>query len=68
MSGEYKLRPAANDNLEAIVDYLAERRPIAAVRFLEAAQARFEHVACMPRAHPTVPTNRTVLWGSAGEG
>jgi plasmid stabilization system protein ParE len=52
MSSRYVVRPAAHADIEAIVDYLRERNPLAAVRFVEAAQATFEYLADMPRAYP----------------
>jgi toxin ParE1/3/4 len=52
MSSRYLVRPAANADIEAIVDYLRQRNPLAAVRFVEAAQATFEYLAEMPRAYP----------------
>jgi toxin ParE1/3/4 len=59
VSTRYRLRPAAVEDMEAIIDHLRERNPVAAVRFVEAAQATFEHVAFMPlaysRIHPTKP-------------
>lgn len=66
MSSEYRLRPAAGRDLEGIVDYLAERNPIAAVRFVEAAQATFEHIAFMPEAYPVIPIVGQRCRGSAG--
>ena len=63
MSSEYRLRPAAGRDLEAIVDYLAQRSPIAAVRFVEAAQATFEHIGFMPEAFPAAPTRKAGLKG-----
>ena len=49
--------------MDAIVDYLRERNPLAAVRFVEAAQATFEHIAFMPRAYPKLRTERPELRG-----
>jgi plasmid stabilization system protein ParE len=40
--------------MRAIVLYLRERNPIAAVRFVESAQATFEHLAETPRAYSKV--------------
>ena len=45
----------------AIVDYLRQSNPIAAVRFVEAAQAKFEHIAFMPRAYPKLLTTNPAL-------
>ncbi len=56
MSSRYRLRPAAVEDMEAIIDYLRERNPVAAARFVEAAQATFEHVAFMPLAYPKMRT------------
>jgi toxin ParE1/3/4 len=33
-------------------DYLHERNPVAAIRFVEAAQATFEHICLTPSAYP----------------
>lgn len=38
--------------MDAIVDYLRERNPVAAVRFVEAAQATFEHISHASSAYP----------------
>jgi toxin ParE1/3/4 len=57
----YELRPAALDDLDAIVDYLRERNPLAAIRFVEAAQATFEHIAFMPFAYPKLRTELRAL-------
>ncbi len=48
----YRLTPAAVEDLEAIVDYLRERNPMAAVRFVEAARATFEHLEQAATAYP----------------
>jgi plasmid stabilization system protein ParE len=56
VSSRYRLYPSAVDDMEAIIDYLRERNPLAAVRFVEAAQATFEHVAYMPLASPRLVT------------
>ena len=61
MSYRYRLSPAAVEDMEAIIDYLRERNPVAAVRFVEAAQATFEHVAFVPNACPTVRTAKPAL-------
>jgi plasmid stabilization system protein ParE len=55
MAGHYRLRPAAVEDMEAVIDYLNERNPLAAVRFVESAQATFEHLAFMPDAYPSYP-------------
>jgi len=47
--------------MEAIIDYLRERNPLAAVRFVEAAQATFEHVAYTPLASPRLGTQKPAL-------
>ena len=49
-----RLTPAARNDMRAIVDYLRERNPVAAVRFVEAAQAAFEHVSHASSAYPKV--------------
>jgi plasmid stabilization system protein ParE len=49
--------------MESVVDTLRERNPVAAVRFVEAAQATFEHVAFMPFAYPELATQRPALAG-----
>jgi plasmid stabilization system protein ParE len=46
----YRLAPAAVEDLEAIADYLNERDPVAAVRFVEAAEATFEQLGFAPAA------------------
>ena len=61
MSHRYRLRPAAVEDIETIIDYLRERNPVAAVRFVEAAQATFEHIAFMANAYPTVRTATPAL-------
>ena len=61
MSSRYRLSPAAVEDMEAIIDYLRERNPVAAVRFIEAAQGTFEHVASMPLAYPKMRTTKTAL-------
>lgn len=48
----YRVSPAAAEDMNAIVDYLRERSPIAAVRFVEAAQATFEHLTHAASAYP----------------
>ncbi|WP_052556676.1 type II toxin-antitoxin system RelE/ParE family toxin [Enhygromyxa salina] len=48
----YRLTPAARDDMNAIVDYLRERNPVAAIRFVEAAQATFEHICQASSAYP----------------
>jgi plasmid stabilization system protein ParE len=63
VSFRYRLSPAAVEDMEGIIDYLRERNPVAAVRFVEAAQATFEHVAFMPLAYPTMRTERPALAG-----
>jgi toxin ParE1/3/4 len=40
--------------MSAIVDYLRERNPVAAIRFVEAAQATFEHLCDASCAYPTL--------------
>ncbi len=49
----YRVKPAATADMLAIVDYLREHNPVAAVRFVEAAQATFEHLTRTPYAYPT---------------
>jgi len=61
VSSRYRLSPAAVVDMEAIVDYLRERNPLAAVRFIESAQATFEHVAFMPLAYPKLRTDTAAL-------
>lgn len=55
MTGYFRLRPAAVEDVEAVIDHLYTRSPLAAVRFVESAQATFEHLAFMPDAYPTYP-------------
>jgi toxin ParE1/3/4 len=50
-----RLTPAAVDDIgdiDAIVDYLRERNPVAAIRFVEATQATFEHISHAASAYP----------------
>lgn len=61
MSSRYRLSPAAVEDMEAVVDHLREQNPVAAVRFVEAAQATFEHIAFMPLAYPRMHTTRPAL-------
>ena len=53
MAGHCKLRPAAVEDMEVVIDYLNARNPLAAVRFVESAQATFEQVAYMPDTYPS---------------
>ena len=57
----YRLTPAASADIEAIVGFLNERNPIAAVRFLEALQASIEYVVGLPLAHPRLDTSNPAL-------
>lgn len=57
----YCLSPAARGDIEAIVDYLRERNPVAAVRFVEAAQATFEHLSFAGEAHRKLTTGHPAL-------
>jgi toxin ParE1/3/4 len=50
----YQLRPAAREDLRVAVDYLRQRDPLTAIRFVEAAQATFEHLCNAPLAYPLV--------------
>lgn len=61
MSAEYRLSPTALEDMGAIIDYLREQNPAAALRFVEAAQATFEHIAFMPLAYPKLATDRPAL-------
>jgi toxin ParE1/3/4 len=61
VSFRYRLSPAAVEDMEAIIDYLRERNPVVGVRFVEAAQATFEHIAFMPLAYPRMPTEKPQL-------
>lgn len=61
MSSPYRLSPAAMEDMESIIDYLRERNPVVAVRFVEAAQATFEHVAFVPLAYTKLRTERPAL-------
>lgn len=60
-SRPYRLTPAAIADLEAIVDFLNQRDPVAAVRFVEASQATFEQLAFAPLAYPRLRTTRSRL-------
>jgi toxin ParE1/3/4 len=59
----YRLAPAAIGDLEAIADYLNQRDPVAAVRFVEAAQATFEQLGFAPLAFPRLRTSNPRLAG-----
>lgn len=59
----YRLAPAAVEDLEAIADYLNERDPVAAVRFVEAAEATFEQIGFAPLAFPRLRTSNPRLAG-----
>jgi toxin ParE1/3/4 len=48
MSGRVLVRPAAEDDLADQARHLARRNAQLAVRFLEAAERAFEHLAAMP--------------------
>jgi len=61
VSSRYRLSPAAVEDMEAIIDHLRERNPVAAVRFIEAAQATFEHIAFVPLAYPKLRTAKPTL-------
>ncbi len=39
-------------DIEAIVDYINEREPVTAVRFVEAVERTLEHIADVPTANP----------------
>jgi toxin ParE1/3/4 len=62
-SPRYRLYPSANADMDALVDYLRERNPVAAVRFVEAAQATFEHVCEAPRGYPEFRSADRTLQG-----
>jgi toxin ParE1/3/4 len=47
--------------MRAIVLYLRERNPVAAIRFVEATQATFEHLAEAPRAYAKVESSNPKL-------
>lgn len=63
MPTTYRVTPAALADIEAIVDYLNEREPVAAVRFVEAVERTLEHIAHVPTAYPMFQTNRPQLVG-----
>lgn len=62
----YRSTPAARADLEAITDYLNERNPIAAIRFVEAAEAAFEQLgfagAAFPRLRSDHPRLAELRW------
>ena len=61
---EYLLRPAALADIDGIVEYLRDARdPFVAIRFIEAAQATFEHLTFAPNAYPEFKTTNQRLEG-----
>jgi toxin ParE1/3/4 len=58
-----RLTPAARADIEAIVDYLNERNPIAAIRFVEAAEATFEQLEFAASAFPALQSSHPRLQG-----
>jgi plasmid stabilization system protein ParE len=47
-----RLTPAAVDDIDSIIDYLRELNLVAAIRFVEATQATFEHISHASSAYP----------------
>jgi toxin ParE1/3/4 len=66
VASRYRLTPAAIADLDDVVEYLQAFDPIAAVRFVESAQATFEHLGYAPQAYPryssTSPRTADLRW------